>query len=242
MKLQQSEIKTNCEKCCFAKFEGNKQIGCSANRLEKFQALDKAIEHSENEKTWFLLKRFCNMYREEKVTIDDAYNKIKCKFGIAIFDHDEESLDTAIESCKNINYDRSKFFVVISSKHYKKFGKRFTQVNELKNLEIKTYLLTSLEKAENDYLEHEAFSKLVGCSHLIKINHDQEIPKDFLDKINNSINDELETILLHEKNNIKCIPFWLANSEYLSYNNYNLMIDAIKQKSIDNLMYRKYEE
>lgn len=243
MKLPQSEIKTNCEKCSFAIFDKNNQIGCAAQRLEKFQALDKASQHSQDEKTWFLLKRFCNMYREDDTTVEDAYNKIKCKFGIVIFDHDEESSDAAIESCKNIGYDYSKFFVVISSKHHKQFGKRFNQVNSLKEAGIKTFLITSFDKdATTPSLEHEAFLKLNGCSHLLKVNHDQKIPVDFFNNINMSINDDLETILMYEQNNIKCIPFWLVNNEYLNYNNYELMSDSIKDNSIKHSMYKKYEE
>lgn len=244
MKLPLSEIKTNCEKCSFAIFDENNQTGCAANRLGKFQALDKAVQHSEDDKSWFLLKRFCNMYREGEASIDEAYNKIKCKFGVVIFDHhDEVSLDTAIQSCKNIEYDKSRFFVVISSKHYKIFGRKFNQINELKNIGIKGALITSFDdKAEISSIEHEAFSKLYGCTHLVKINHDQEVPKNFFDKINDSVNDKLETILMYEQNNVKCIPFWLVNNTYLEYNNYDLMSDDIKKESIKKSMYKKYEE
>lgn len=243
MKLPLSEIKTNCEKCSFAIFDENNQTGCAANRLEKFQALDKAVQHSEGDKNWFLLKRFCNMYREGESSIDEAYDKIKCKFGIVIFDHDENSLDTAIESCKNIEYDKSKFFIALSSKHYKMFGKKFTQINELKSMGIKGFLITSFDnQAHVSSIEHEAFSKLYGCTHLIKVNHDQEVPKNFFDKINDSVNDKLETILMYEQNNVKCIPFWLVNNTYLEYNSYDLMSNDIKEESIEKSMYKKYEE
>lgn len=243
MKLPLSEIKTNCEKCSFAIFDKNEQIGCSANRLEKFQTLDKAVKHSEDNKSWFLLKRFCNMYREDEETLDKAYDKIKCKFGIVIFDHDDESTDIAIESCKNIKYDRSKFFIVISSKHTNIFRKRFDQINQLKGLGIASCVVTNVDPLNKiDAIEREAFIKLYGCSHFLKINHDQNIPKTFFDRVNHSVNDELETILMYEFNNVKCIPFWLVNNTYLEYNSYDLMSDDIKQESIENSMYKKYEE
>lgn len=243
MKLPLSEIKTNCEKCSFAIFDNSNQVGCSAGRLEKFQALDKAVQHSEGDKSWFLLKRFCNMYREGEASIDEAYNKIKCKFGIVIFDHDENSLDAAIESCKNIEYDKSKFFVVISSKHYRMFGKKFNQINELKNMGIKGFLITSFDDQTHvSSVEHEAFSKLYGCTHLVKINHDQVVSKSFFDRIDNSVNNKLETILMYEHNNVKCIPFWLVNNTYLEYNSYDLMSNDIKEESIEKSMYKKYEE
>lgn len=243
MKLPLSEIKTNCEKCSFAIFDGQNQKACSAGRLEKFQALDKAVQHSEGDKNWFLLKRFCNMYREDEVSIDDAYNKIKCKFGIVIFDHDENSLDTAIESCKNIDYDKSKFFIVISSKHYKIFGKKFNQINEFKSMGVKSFLITSFDtNADVSSIEYEAFSKLYGCTHLLKINHNEEIPKGFFNKINDSVNDKLETFLMYEQDNVKCIPFWLVNNTYLNYNSYDSMSNDIKEESIEKSMYKKYEE
>lgn len=243
MKLPLSEIKTNCEKCSFAVFEGNKQTGCDAGRLEKFQTLGKTVGHAEDNKSWFLLKRFCNMYREEKISVNDAYEKIKCKFGIVIFDYENESLDIAIESCKNIDYDKSKIFVVVTSKHHKMFGKKFNQINELKSTGITASLIMSIDKnMDIPYIEHEAFSKLYGCSNLLKVNHNQEIPKDFFTKIDNSINKELEAVLMYEQNNVKCMPFWAVSNYYLDYNSYDLMSEDIQKQSIESSMYKKYEE
>lgn len=244
MKLQQSDIKTSCEKCIFAKFDKFKQIDCEADRLFKFQELNKTILHQNDEgKQWYLLKRFCNMYREKEQQLEDARKQINTTFGIVIYDNDENSkLDTTIESIKKLNYDKSKFKIVISSIHKNKAYDLFNYINDLNKYGINAELVVNLINnnfESRQQVDKDAFIKCIKSAYLIRINNGDSIPEDFLSNIDASLNDKLETITVYEHENIISIPLWLANNNYLNYNNFDLMCEDLKKIAILNNMYKK---
>lgn len=236
MKSQQLEIKTSCENCSFLISENGKQIGCNAGRLEKFIQQDKATL---NENGYYEINRFCNMRRKEKSTVEEAYNKIKSKFGIAIFD-EGDNFEDAIESCKKIQYDKNKFKISIYSKNRKIFGKLFEKVNDLKRSGIDARLFFDIEDRNISSSEKDVFQYLYGCSHLIKINGNTEIDPMFLFNINKSLNDDLEVFFTYELNNVYCAPFWIVNQQYLNYHSYDEMMKAIIEESINSSMHKKY--
>ena len=209
MKLPQSEIRTNCLKCIFAKFDKLNQIDCSAGRLNKFKDLNVAILHKDdiNERSWFLLKRFCNMYREKQQSMEDARKQITTTFSIVIYDNDNTSnLDKAIESIKRINYDKSKFKVVISSVHKDKSYELFHIVNQLNSNDINTELVINLDDPKSDKynsnLDKDAFTKCVKSAYIIKMSHNDTVYSNMLLDIDTSLNDKLETITIYESNKI----------------------------------------
>lgn len=243
MKLPQSDIKTSCEKCIFARFDRSKQIGCRANRLSKFEELNKAVLHTDLEgRQWFLLKRFCNMYRNKEQQLEDARKQITTTFGIVIYDNDTISnLDSTIESIKQVNYDKTKLKVVISSSHKAQAYSLFHHINDLKSSGINAELVINLnDLTESRYqVDKDAFIKCVSCAYLVKLNHGNIMPIDFLEKIDISLNDKLETITIYEHENIISLPLWLANNNYLNYNNFDLMCEDLKKTAILHNMYKK---
>ena len=237
MKSQQLEIKTNCENCCFAVVTDDKQTGCMAGRLEKFVGQQKA---SQNENGYFVVNRFCNMQRKENISVEKAYNQIKSNFGIAIFDQDEKYFDTAIESCKNIQYDKDKFKISIHSNKNQRFGRLFNEINEFKKLGIQARLFFDVEEKHISSSEKEVFQYLYGSSHLLKLKTTDSIEPSFLSSINKSLNDDLEIAFTYQSNDIICLPFWIVNQQYLSYNSYDLLVSSILEESINNSMHKKY--
>lgn len=237
MKLQQLEYKSSCEKCIFADYNENIQIGCKAGRLDKFK-INSDICKSE-EKTWFLLKRFCNLYREQEISLEEARKQIALTFSIVIYDYADSAFETAIKSIENIQYDKNKFKVIFSSKYNSKAGTYFNAINNLKRSNINAELIINLNNPDIDYT---SFSKAVGVSHFIKMESSIAIPPDFLNQIDQSINDNLEQIIMFEKSiddkSITCLPFWLVNKEYTNYNDYDLMTESIKNKLIKTNTYK----
>jgi hypothetical protein len=236
MKSQQLEIKTSCQNCSFLISKDGKQVGCNAGRLEKFIEQDKAVF---NENGYYEINRFCNMRRKEKLTVEDAYDKIKSKFGIAIFD-EGKNFENIIESCKHIQYDKNKFKISIYSKNKKVFGKLFAKINDLKKSGIDAKLFFDLEERDISASEKDVFQYLYGCSHLIKISDNAQIDPLFLSKIDNSLNNDLEIFFTYELNNVYCIPFWIVNQQYINHYNYNEMTKAIIEESTNNSMHKKY--
>lgn len=239
MKSRQLEINTKCETCCFAITDNNKQIGCLANRLEKFKEQNKVAE---NENGYYVINRFCNMQRSvtNPVTVESAYNAIKSKFGIAIKFEDDAYSNVAIESCKNIQYDKDKLKISIYSNNKDRFGRLFNEVNEFKKMGINARLFFDIIERNTEDSEKDIFQNLYGYSHLIKLNSNQFINPDFLFNINKSLNDDMEVAFTYEDNNIYCLPFWIVNQQYLNYNNYDNMVEAVVKESINNSMHKKY--
>lgn len=60
--LQDRKLQTSCKNCIFAVYEGITQTGCVANRLKKFDKND-IIEAYDNEKEFYVINKFCNLYR-----------------------------------------------------------------------------------------------------------------------------------------------------------------------------------
>jgi len=237
MKLQQLEYKSSCEKCIFATYENNKQTGCNAGRLEKLKTNSHICDSGD--KSWYLLKRFCNLYREQDISIQEARKQIELKFAIIIYDYNDAAYLTAMESIKNIDYDKSKFKAIFSSKHNKNASALFNIINNLKHEKINAELIVDLLEHDKDY---NAFSRGVGASYFIKSDSSIEIPSDLLSRIDKSINDDLEQIIMFEKQvddkTITCLPFWLVNKEYTNYNDYGLMTESIKDKLIKTNTYK----
>jgi hypothetical protein len=75
---------TMCNGCIFATIENWKQVGCLANRSDKFKK-QKIDGESEKVPDYYMLDGVCNMYRQDdgELTLEeqltDQYNKVKPK-------------------------------------------------------------------------------------------------------------------------------------------------------------------
>lgn len=241
MKLPVSEIKTNCEKCSYAIFENGNQTGCKTGRLDKFKQLDKAAVYENENKSWYVLKRFCNLYREKEQDINEAKKQIASTFGIVVSDHNTEYSNVAIESLKDINYDQTKYKIVISSKHNKKAGELFNYVNYFNKIrDINCDLSIELDNVKT-IIDYNMFSKCSRCAYFIKIESNKALPRDILSYVNNSINERLETISFYEGDGFTIVPSLIVNKFYIDFNDYELLLAELKRQSLEEDMYRKYE-
>lgn len=67
MKSQQQDhkISTSCKTCSFAKFEGNKQVSCSFDRIQKFGPSSVLIFDDQDNLEYYKINRVCNYYRNK---------------------------------------------------------------------------------------------------------------------------------------------------------------------------------
>lgn len=74
-------MSTSCNDCVFAEFEGNEQVGCELNRIEKLEKNGAEIiglHDEEEDKKYFLIRgRFCNACRTEEALKDIPARKWK---------------------------------------------------------------------------------------------------------------------------------------------------------------------
>ena len=71
MKLQplDHKIQTNCKDCIFAIYSEETQTGCEASRTDIFKNQNKLIEAYDEENEFYVVKGFCNLYRDNKKII-----------------------------------------------------------------------------------------------------------------------------------------------------------------------------
>jgi hypothetical protein len=186
-----------------------------------------------------MLKRFCNHYSQDPISLDDVKKRSEPTFGIVVYDLNEtSSLQTAIDSIMAVNYDRSKIKVVINSNHTERAGYLFNTINTLVAVGFHAELALSLVETDVD---REGFSKCYGYSYLVKMNHYSQINPDLFSKINHSLNEELERVVMFQSGGVTAIPFNVVNTNYLDYNNFDNMTAALKDTAIQSNMYRNYE-
>ena len=79
----------------------------------------------------------------------------------------------------------------------------------------------------------ECFSKMYRNSYFVKVTTGSTIGKDFFNTIEQSLNHDLQQGVLFEDadNQVYAIHFQVANQEYLNYNDFDLMIQNLR----DNL-------
>jgi len=245
MKSQQKEdnpISMTCDGCKFAQRAGNIQVGCEAGRIKKFKkAGDVDLKFSFP--TSYGLKRFCNLYRDQEwldkqETKDSplhiARKEIEPTFGIVIYDRNVtgRNLKKTAESIKNIDYDKKKIFVVINyiphpDKKDSDVEKHVAITNDLNSHGVKTALVLN-KWDEPRLVDYNAFSRCVSASHLVKMDSLSEMPKDMLRRVDLSLNEDMEKIIVFRHKSISCVSFPTVNDEYLNHNDFDKMIMSIE--------------
>lgn len=242
MKSQPLGVSSSCDNCSFAIRNNKKQIGCKAGRLEKFFELNVV----QTKMPWddsYKINRFCNMFRTGNEEVEEVKKQIALTFGIVIYDDSEEFLNSAIKCCKAINYDKSKFKIIVVSKNNHRFGRLFGTIQEFKSLGINAELLFIVDKDEEQHVsEKHAFQKVYNYNYLIKMKTGDSFNPQFLNFVNESINENLDRVIVYETNGINCVQFYTLNNNYLTFNDYDKTVEFIKEQSIKGSMYKKYEE
>lgn len=158
-------------------------------------------------------------------------------FGIVVFDYgDISKIHTTIESLKQINYNKKKYKIVLSSKHNSIASTLFNYIDVLTKNDNLSELIITIDK--NADIETEAYRKCIGANYLIKINAGDAIEPDFLTDLNKLFNENIDCIAV-EKDNIKIIQFKTANEQYLDYNNFDALFNKLKE---DTDVYKKLNE
>lgn len=251
MKSQQKENSSTamtCQGCIFAEYEGDTQYGCSADRIRKFSDQGDLALLPEDDVTVFGINRLCNLYRDKSWLEKQQYQETEFEwnlltiarkeaeptFGIVIYDRNVtgRNLKKTMESIKNLDYDKKKMFVVINYIPYPDKQnpdvKEYVEiVNDLNSHGIKT--VSVLNKVNEPRLvDYNAFSRCTSASHLVKMDSLSEIPKDMLRRVDLSLNEDMEKIIVFRHDSVSCVSFPTVNNEYLNHNDFDKMIMSIE--------------
>lgn len=246
MKSQQSDrCKTSCKECIFAVYDGITQTSCTANRLNTY-APDCIIPAYDNEKEFFVIDRFCNLYRNTKwnngtVDVQKAQNESKISYNIIIKVSSELNNDNVNEICnliENFDYEKKKItFAIVNEfnidKDYR--GRLFSFV-KYKNVTVHEY--QSFDSFMHEYL------KSSKKSFHLSLTMDNIKDLDAAIAFNNFVNYELKEALIFKYNESYVISNMAYKIEAITseLNNYTKIIENIISKAKKAKVYAEYVE
>jgi hypothetical protein len=193
---------TSCKLCVLAIYEGNAQVGCELDRLEKFKAAGATLElKSEDEKDYFLIKdRVCNACTQESAINDIPARKrvveiekrigVRCNMAIYVGpEHFFTDATTSIFSIINQEHPPLEIKVLLHGNH--NVGDYIAFMN--------TYAKDFDWKVEEIVLEGADFLKAldltmknIKSTYYTVANAGYEYRPDFLSTINKAINTDLK--------------------------------------------------
>jgi len=238
----------NCVGCIFAELGTDEiQTGCRVSRLNKDATIIEDVG-------FYKLTRACNMKRGEswlKAKCDPKYNQyqateiarkeVEPTFGIVIHEYDDgpNGIQKTLDSIREADYNKNKITVLwsITESAMRRRGMYLIDAVEvIQSLKVAGYnaWLNLFKEEDNVTLrDRECFSKLVNRSHWIKIRCGDILPKNAMKYVDHSVNEKQENIAIFEdsKQKLSIIPSSIVRVKYLDYNDYDLMVRAIREES-----------
>lgn len=149
-------------------------------------------------------------------------------FGLVVFDYDKEyKIDQSINSLKQINYDKQKYKIILSTKYNNKASELFAYIQDFKNEDIISEFIITFDDRIN--IETEAYQKCIEATYIVKMQAGDIIDPNLFNQINESI-EKNNDLIAFEKNNIKAIEFATANDFYLNYNDFDDLFESLKKE------------
>jgi hypothetical protein len=245
---------------------GSWQCGCRVDRLETLKQRGEAHLPEpmlEGEMSnFYKLDRFCNMYRTSKWTRDkriknaeeSAREESACSFGIVVdvSSQNEDEINSTVRSIGKICYKKEKMIVVLSSDYEE--NRMQMLVNETHKLlgdGIDCQLVVHSKSDPTDVLDQQRKDKDAFVrpmknrqNFLLKVRGGQTLDKDFFNFIDREVNELLVKSVFFEdpKNGISALAFGAVNAAYLEFLDYDLMSKELKNLSVNQSSYRKYEK
>ena len=240
--VNESKVKTNCADCLFAVYDGKTQTGCLHGRVEKFG--DSAIEATDNDRNFFVIKRACSLFRplswnEGDADIKKAREQITLRFSILVNCDTitPELEERTLSSIESIDYDKDKIQIVLAQVD----GDRHALLSMYSRLESSGFKPIVMTSVHNLAREVHGFTKTSVSSFVTKINLGDEV-SDCLSEIDSIINDDLKAPVLIENGEQQWVLFMILNMNYLEYNDYDEFLSSLFHQAITQSKYIKINE
>jgi hypothetical protein len=247
MKSQELEgdfkSKTGCKKCVFCQTEATTegelelQTGCFANRLDVFKKRNEAKQFN----GFYEIDRVCNYYRTKKENSSPekelrlVKDQVVPSFGIVVCLNEtdqDESIEKTIDSITKIDTDKFKVSVILKSPLVQTTISKLVNIsNQLKiNNKIKNRLVFNMSNAPESVKDYDTYKYISNKNFFIQINQGQKVPDNFLEEVNDLINEKLERVLMYEKSGVIATSSSLVKKRYLDFGDYELMIKELKKE------------
>lgn len=233
---------TSCKECIFAKYDGKTQIGCLADRIEKFK--DYLIEAYDEDKEFYVIKRFCNLFRFSSwnggnADVEKAKKETCTTFDILINCNDinEEYKNKILYELKNLNYESKKIKVV--------FYHLYTLPKEQKRI-IKDLLIDHPNYTISVVLDEKEFLQLYAqnsgnCFHIIFDQNNIDNISNFINKVNYLINEDMQKFVICRNDKKLAISNMMCRLIYTDlYINYDTNIKSVEENIKNNNLYVEF--
>jgi hypothetical protein len=205
MKLQplDHKVQTNCKDCAFSIYNDKTQIGCEAGRVDIFKDQKKIVEAYDDEKEFYVVKGFCNLYRDSQWNsgtpdISKALSEVSPTFELYIDcdNIEEENVPSVLQFIQGATYPRDKYIITLYQNHSTATDKRKKVVDIYRKSNNSIFISSCDNK---DLYLHEKAVK-TKMSYIINLTCDN-INNQFMDKIHHSMNFDLKQPLISKFEN-----------------------------------------
>lgn len=233
----------DCSQCKFRIIDNNKQVGCQAERIDKFIDNGTAVLNSEH--GCYELKQFCNMYvSDDNDLIDREFirNKIKPLFGIVIHLTSNDTAEQATKACehiKSLNYPQEKVKVVISAPKGLKYAMHLVNLAQMLRTRYGAAELVLHLHDEKKARDNETFSKLVQATYFVKMGVHDRLDLDIFEKIDHLINSEMKQVCFIENNSVNIVLKSSIQYMYYNYGCYDETVEGLKTISVEQDKYER---
>jgi len=200
----------SCKGCVFSNKIGNTQIGCDLNKLDRFRESGINVKEAyDDSEEFFLIERLCQFYRDDNWAenfseegLHDQVNKeVVVSCGFIIIHEEGKPLDDVRTTFKGIQSQKipPRYVTLVVSKNEENpFNVRhvchehFDFPNVPENIPFNVVTMLSEDPTTLEMVD-EAFHQSLNGYYII-FKSGQKIPEDFVENLNESINDRLDQV------------------------------------------------
>lgn len=203
MKSQQQDhkISTSCKTCSFAKFDGNKQVSCSFDRVQKFGPSSVLIFDDQDNLEYYKINRICNYYRNKLWGYSDSHTDIVKNESAASFDilfecdDNPNNVDCIIDFVKNHKYYQQKtnISLIHHDDEYRNVRKSVTSI--ISETLPQGYKVDVAVYYDKEVFLHSIVEKSKKSYHCV-IKNPMTFKKNSLSFINEYINDKMGILVV----------------------------------------------
>ena len=183
--------------------------------------------------------------------VEITKGELRPTFGIIIFDESNDFEDTlkTIESIKEIDYPKNKVKIVLSISQIK-LNLKNKKIQDLVDIADsmttdKRHFYFSVHKytGQDQLRDTECFGKVSMARYFVKINAGATINPDYFKQVEQTLQEEKSIALFHEEQqDISIVPASVAKNKYLEFNNYDFMVQGIKEEAQEEGLYVNLNE
>ncbi len=224
-----TDLVTSCKDCKFAQYDGNTQIGCEFDLLDKYRNADIEVMdcYDEGEKEFNVVKRIClfSRHKSSSQTREDVLHSVKVKYQVICILPDN-------------NYERFSFCLAMLLAQ--KIQPQHITIIRPASLDVKPFKYTKLlaktnikwryeDCVDNDYTEGDLIDSCIDqISHpyYIVIRNNTCLPTNFSERLDDLVNNKFQKFSFIKGNNIDVVT--TIFHKQLGGNSFQPLIDKIR--------------